>query len=55
VLQAQLTQDLYDATLGSWVINKTTNTMSLYRKSGGSLLAQFSLANSNTSSSRTRV
>jgi hypothetical protein len=52
-VQAQLTQDLWDATLGSWVINKTTNTMSLYRKNGGSLLAQFSLANSNTSSSRT--
>lgn len=50
---AQLTQDIYDATLGSWIINKSTNTMSLYRRGGGSLLAQFSLANSNTSSSRT--
>jgi hypothetical protein len=50
---AQLTQDIYDATLGSWVINKNTNTMSLFRRSGGALLAQFSLANSNANSSRT--
>jgi len=50
----QAVNDCHDAQLGSWTVDKTGNTMSLYRLDG-TLLQQFSLSNTTTLAARTAL
>jgi hypothetical protein len=46
-------QDVYDATTGTWVVDKIANTLTM-RRSGpaGAAIATFNLINTSTQSSR---
>ena len=47
-------QDVFDATTGTWIVDKVANTLTM-RRPNGSALAVFNLINTSTHSSRNRV